>query len=732
MSRLPLVFCGLLAVLLTAPPLRAQSDDPSEIFLKAYMTSQEGEKLEHNSQLQPALAKFRFAGSLLEELRKSHADWQPAIVEYRARKVSESILRVQGRLGTQQDLAATAQPPTSGGATKAEPTVDLGASKQPPPPANDAAIQQATKDLRARVDQLEAELQKSRDESRAAQKDKEQISTQLKETNGKLQQAQATLEKTQGAEREVRDQLTQAQDSLKKIQKAPTGDAKAEEALRSEIAQLKTALDSAQAGRATAERDSDAAKAKLDDANKQIAAATQQRDLATRERDEALNQLKGSREAQDRVQMLVAENSELKQKLADAEKTAREISEDKPKKAQELSDLKQQLDSLRQQLVSSQKQNQDFEVTIADLRSQLDDTSNQLDQAKLTGTTPEETARLTKENDFLRSIVVHAREEDARRDQAKKLMVAEFEKLKIKSDVLSEQINLLAEPVTKLSPQELAMLRLPEVAVSDSNTAAVKATFTVEKPGSAPPPPEPEEPAPAVPLTINSPPTPTPSAPPADALASQDKGSTPPSGESADGSGPAVQTSFNPGVPTELVPLAKQAKENFDRGKFRQAEQQYQQILAKSPNNLYSLSNLGVVLFRTGKLKAAEGTLKKAIAVAPQDEFSHTTLGIIYYRQGKFDEALAELTKSLGINPKSATAHNYLGITASQKGWQEAAEKEMLQAIAINPDYADAHFNLAVIYATQQPPAKELGKRHYVRATQLGAQPDPSLEQLLQ
>jgi tetratricopeptide (TPR) repeat protein len=195
--------------------------------------------------------------------------------------------------------------------------------------------------------------------------------------------------------------------------------------------------------------------------------------------------------------------------------------------------------------------------------------------------------------------------------------------------------------------------------------------------------------------------------------------------------GPNVETTFQPGVPKDLVPLAREAKENFDRGKYRAAERQYHDLLEKSPNNLYSLSNLGVVLFRTGKLKAAELTLKKAITIAPKDEFSRTTLGIVYYRQSKFDEALTELTKALAINPKSATAHNYLGITASQKGWQEAAEKEMLSAIEANPDYADAHFNLAVIYATSNPPSKELAKRHYSKATSLGAEPDPSLEKLL-
>jgi len=47
------------------------------------------------------------------------------------------------------------------------------------------------------------------------------------------------------------------------------------------------------------------------------------------------------------------------------------------------------------------------------------------------------------------------------------------------------------------------------------------------------------------------------------------------------------------------------AKENFDKGKYRWREKFYQENLTKTPNNLYSLSNLGVVYFRSGKLKAA-------------------------------------------------------------------------------------------------------------------------------
>jgi tetratricopeptide (TPR) repeat protein len=682
MKKIGLILFAGFCFSLAPEKLAAQSDDPSEVFLKAYMTSQQGDKLEHDNQFQGALAKFRFAGSLLEELRKTHADWQPAIVDFRARKIGESILRVQSKLGTQKDLAETsAPPPVSSSAPvlpdksgPAEPSIEVTSPRSSetmtivkPMEAQssyvmDAAIKEATKKLQDKVDQLQVDLQKSQTQYDTVAKEKENLNGRLQETNSKLEKAQADLDKTRGVEKEVRGQLAQAEESLKKIS-ATAENSKAQEALRAEIAQLKKALASAEEGRATAEKEKTVAGEKF-----------------TKERNTLLSDLKNAKQAQERVQVLVTENSNLKEKLATAEKTVREISADKPKKEQEMAEVKRQVEQLRQALATSQKQNKAYEVTVADLRSQLGETSSALEKAKLTGANAEETARLTKENDMLRKIVVRERQEEARRDQARKLMLAEFEKLQIKSDTLNQQIELLAQPVTRLTSDELALLRQPVVGISDSNPGTFTASFTAPK---------------------NS------------------------------GSGPSVQTGPKPAVPEELATIAREAKSNFDRGKYRAAEKQYQEILTKSPNNLYSLSNLGVVYFRTGKLKAAELTLKKAVALAPKDEFTHTTLGIVYYRQSKFDEAVTELTKALGINPRSAAAHNYLGITASQKGWQEAAEKEMLDALAVNPDYADAHFNLAVVYATNEPPAKEQAKQHYKKATSLGAEPDPALEKLL-
>src|SRR5438128_10300610 len=99
-----LVFLGAKDILL------GQQDDPSEIFLKAYLSAQQGEKLERENRFKTALAKYRFAGSLIEQLRRSHANWQPAIVEYRGRKISEGILRIQERMTRQNALSASASP----------------------------------------------------------------------------------------------------------------------------------------------------------------------------------------------------------------------------------------------------------------------------------------------------------------------------------------------------------------------------------------------------------------------------------------------------------------------------------------------------------------------------------------------------------------------------------------------------------------------------------------------
>ena len=465
--------------LLLTVPLSAQQDDPSEIFLKAYLSAQQGEKLEHESRFKTALAKFRFAGSLIEELRRSHSDWQPAIVEYRSRKIGEGILRVQERISRQNELTAgrsrlpdvvPSLPETEAWSEPGPEVVAPQGLETVSQGPSDGTIEEATRKLRRKVDQLQAALEKSRSDLETARKEKATVNTHLEETTSKLENAQKEVETSKESERQARDQLAQTQASFKALQSSQENGTI--EQLRTEIADLKDAVAVSEEARATAERQRDETNAKLAEANKQITAVEQQRD-------EAFAQLKARTETEPHTQALLAENGDLKLKLPNLEKNV--LANDDSTKVEELVGVKQQVTQFQQQLVESQKQNQYLVARIAELWVQLDEAGAQLQSAKLTGKNSEETDRLMRENELLRNIVVREREEEARRDEARKLMLAELDRLRIKSDSLNKEIELLAQPVTKLSSEELSLLRQPVVSVSDQNHGALTASFIFAK-----------------------------------------------------------------------------------------------------------------------------------------------------------------------------------------------------------------------------------------------------------
>jgi tetratricopeptide (TPR) repeat protein len=664
----------------------AQQDDPSEIFLKAYLSAQQGEKLEHQDQFKTALAKYRFAGSLIEELRKSHGQWQQAVVEYRGRKISEAILRLQERLTRQTQLNASTSPLPD----IAPAAPESNAWSEPGPEAlmpqrsetmnerpRDTAIKGATKNLRDKVAELQAALDKTRGDLETARKEKGVVDTRLNETNSKLEQAQNDLDEAKKSERQTRDQLAQVPESKASLV-VEGNDDKEQQQLPAEVAQLKGAVAAADQARVTAEKQRDDIQAKFAEASNHIV-------TLEHERDDALSQLKSAKESEQRLQSLVAEKNDLQQKLAIAEENVRKLSEDAPKATEKLAEMERQMAQLQQQLTETQNRNHYLAARAAELDVELEHTGTELQTARLAQADSEDSSQVARENELLKNIVVRERQEETRRDESWKLVLAELDRLKVRSDLLNKQLEFLAQPVTKLSSEELALFRQPVVSVSNEKAGVIKMNFVFEKKSTA------------------------------DAWKSN-----------------ASSTAVSNVLPNELQEVVVAARKNVEKGSYRTAEKQYQTILAKDPNNLDALSNLGVVYFRTGKIGSAESTLKKALTIAPDDDFVLTTLGIVHYRQSRFDDALKELTKALELNPNSATAHNYLGITASQKGRQQEAEKEMLQAIAEDPNYADAHFNLAVILITAQPSSRELAKEHYARATALGTQPSPSLERLLQ
>jgi tetratricopeptide (TPR) repeat protein len=407
--------------------------------------------------------------------------------------------------------------------------------------------------------------------------------------------------------------------------------------------------------------------------------------------DQALTDKKGLQEklssgapADANVAALQQENTALRTKLASTEESLKKAAGGDM--AGEMSSLRGQVDSLEKKLAEANAKSAELTRANEDYKKQIADLTGKLQMA---GTAGKSDSTLAKENAMLRSILDRQLKEQARREAARRLVLDEFKNLAVSTEALKTQMEVLSSPLVALSEEEEGMLKVSAPSLVAPEPAAPPAAAAGGAAGTA---------------TLSS---------------AAEK--------------PASPESYaeKPRIPEEFKDTAARATSLYNEKKFDEAAAAYQEILNKYPQSIYALSNLGVVRFQQQKYPEAEKPLREAIRVAPNDAFSHSVLGIVLVQQEKYDDAIQVLSRAVALDPNDAKTRNYLGISSSRKGLQEAAEQECRKAIELDDSYGDAHFNLAVIYATQTPPAKELAKRHYNRALELGVPKDQELEKLL-
>lgn len=192
-----------------------------------------------------------------------------------------------------------------------------------------------------------------------------------------------------------------------------------------------------------------------------------------------------------------------------------------------------------------------------------------------------------------------------------------------------------------------------------------------------------------------------------------------------------AQTNDGKYVPAIAKQAAAEGEEAFRRKDYDRARKAYRKALDLAPDNLVALINLGVIEFYAGNNEEAEKLLKRSVQLKLDAAPAWLTMGIIYMEQNRLDEALAALTQATLLDPRNARARNYLGVVVGRKGWLDGAQSELRKAVEIDPSYSDAHYNLAVFYLESKPPFFELARRHYYRAIELGADPDPEVEKTL-
>jgi tetratricopeptide (TPR) repeat protein len=132
----------------------------------------------------------------------------------------------------------------------------------------------------------------------------------------------------------------------------------------------------------------------------------------------------------------------------------------------------------------------------------------------------------------------------------------------------------------------------------------------------------------------------------------------------------------------------------YQKGQHYLAQNLATNLTEQYPNHPFGWKVLGALLSQTGKLQDSLIAIQKVLAISPNDAETHSNLGNTLKELGRLEDAEASYNKAIAIKPGFAEAHGNLGMTLQELGRLEDAETSYKKAIAIKPDYAEAHSNL--------------------------------------
>ena len=701
-------------------------------YLNIYLKINEAEQMERRGDFRGALDDFKDCYEKLSKINRTNPEWETALVEHRMDDCKAKILDLQPKADA-QPIATDVQTPSL--------NVDTGGGSgtQPPGAESDEVAQ-----LKLQLQALKQELQITKDSLSQSNSQLETYRTQLEAVNQQLkatnsqQSADSRMGELLTKNKELSDKLAAAEQELDGFKNNPKSK------LAQAVAQVKNLQDqlaASQEANKALEDTTTTLKQQLDQANSDLSAANQKLAAAgpgspeylTLKRDNEIMRGILTRELQEQAHRDMArrlyqeEYDRLKLNSKVLQETVDELSSPMtPPTTDEERQLLAQLRAPSPDVTAPSSGESNTFVAAAGPNS------GDTNAAPSTVTTPGPGADTNS-------------------------MAAATPPATTNTDAATPA----PDSSTNTAPVQIVMNANDQPQTNTTTTAAPDASMTNATPtapassdvtvtGNTPPAtttPDPNAPLPPttvanqMPPSTNAAPATPPTPPVPDKTVTQipaaqtqvtttnitTTSNAPPANDSND----PTQLAHSARLPDDMRETAQEAADLFKNQKYDESAAKYQSIIDKYPESLYAWSNLGVVRFQQGKFDDALKALQQAVKLSPTDAFSYSNLGIVYYQLNQFENAIDALNAAKALDPNDPKTHNYLGCACSQKGWQEVAEKEFRKAIDLDPNFGDAHFNLALVYATQKPPALELARREYNRALELGIAKDPRLEKLL-
>jgi hypothetical protein len=741
-------FSVIVALLVSLSGVRAEG--PDDQYVAIYNLIQEADSLNSSGQFSRALTKYREAQTALLRFQKGYPDWGAKVVNYRLNYLAAAIAAVSAKMpAPAAPSAGTATPGPAGASTPSQ--TQPGSA---PPQADWEAQVNTLRDQVRRLQEDKVSLEAKLKEALAAQpaavdprelaKADEKIKALLKEndllkvTLDQEKPRPATAGDTQSLE-QARQALTQASRELAEQTKKANALEKEKTALQIRLNNLTPSSWNAGAIATT--------RKELEIANRKLAEQTKLASQLAQEKEEMVTRFKALKADSDAATALRAENQLLRKQLADLKTAPRAAARPEVERRQlaqaqaQIAALESDKELLRLEKLALETRLKRLSAQAAvattaplpataldadrlkklqqerdDLKQQLDTSARELKAARsVAGAAPasptkaEDASRLKKleqeRDDLKQQLEASARELRSARTVAaaapaplaKSEDANRVKKLQQERDDLRKQLDAATKELNSRRSRTAAA----RVLEMEQQVATLRARLDVFE-------------ARQVPYTAEE-----------LALFRQ-----PEAKPVQVGSKPAAKATKE--LPPGTVALAVEAKRYFAAKQLDKAEDRYLQVLRESQNHVPTLANLAAVELELNHLPLAETNILQALALAPDDAACLLILGQLRLRQANYDAAIDALSRAAKGEPRNAEVQNYLGLTLSAKGLRGPAETALRKAIQLEPGYAEAHNNLAVIYATQQPPLLELARWHYERALTAGGRPNPDLEKLLE
>ncbi|QUE52470.1 tetratricopeptide repeat protein [Luteolibacter ambystomatis] len=172
------------------------------------------------------------------------------------------------------------------------------------------------------------------------------------------------------------------------------------------------------------------------------------------------------------------------------------------------------------------------------------------------------------------------------------------------------------------------------------------------------------------------------------------------------------------------------AKKAYGSGRLLFAKELYQTSIEENPGDTGALCKLGFLQMKTEDYPSSSDTFRRATELDPTNPYAHRMLGYSQLMLGDVTGAEQALLKAIEVSPDDAMGHVILGSIYMKQGRAAESESESRAAMMADPSMWQPYYNLAV-FCGKSDKRKEEGKRHYMKALELGAPPDFQLEKKL-